>query len=80
MSLLGFDTLFKPIIIAYLLVYVNIVILKPHFHLDLFVLLKISDYSIVKIISRFRVALKSLKFNLFNSVDTLRLLDYQSNC
>ncbi len=31
MSLLGFDTLFKPIIIAYLLVYVNIVILKPHF-------------------------------------------------
>ncbi len=25
-SLLGFDTLFKPIIIAYLLVYVNIVI------------------------------------------------------
>ncbi len=33
MSLLGFDTLFKPIIIAYLLVYVNIVILKPRFSL-----------------------------------------------
>ncbi len=47
-----FDTLFKPIIFAYLLVYVNIVILKPRFHLGLFVLLKISDYSIVKIISR----------------------------
>ncbi len=48
MSLLGFDTLFKPII-AYLLVYVNIVILKPRFHLGLFILLKISEYSIVKI-------------------------------
>ncbi len=39
MSLLGFDTLFKPIISVYLLVYVNIVILKPRFHLCLIVLL-----------------------------------------